>query len=127
MTPQEAWSGYTPSVSHFRIFGCIAYAQVPNAIRKKLDDKGEKYIFIGYSKESKAYKLYNPLTKKVFISRDVVFVKEDTWKWTEEKDDKTITLGQEEEIQNQQTHDLNSPTSSPQDQLLCKKKAHPID
>ena len=42
MTPQEAWIGYKPSVSHLRIFGCIAYAQVPKTKIKKLDDRGEK-------------------------------------------------------------------------------------
>ena len=57
MTPQEAWSDYKPSVSHIRIFGCIAYAQVPETKRKKLDDRGEKCIFTGYSEELKAYKL----------------------------------------------------------------------
>lgn len=63
MTPQESWSRYKPSVGHLRIFGCIAYAQIPESKRKKLDDHGEKCIFVGYSEESKAYKLYNPLTK----------------------------------------------------------------
>ncbi|GKV28920.1 hypothetical protein SLEP1_g37906 [Rubroshorea leprosula] len=33
--------------------------------RKKLDDKGEKSIFLGVSNNSKAYKLYNPNTKKI--------------------------------------------------------------
>ena len=54
-----------------RVFGCIAYAHVPDQLRKKLDIKGEKCIFIGYSDESKAYKLYNPSTKNVIINRDV--------------------------------------------------------
>jgi len=30
ITPQEAWSKVRPSVNHFRIFGCIAYAHVPD-------------------------------------------------------------------------------------------------
>ncbi|KAF8409311.1 hypothetical protein HHK36_005385 [Tetracentron sinense] len=84
-TPQEAWSGYKSSVSHLKIFGCIAYAQVPEAKRKKLDDRGEKCIFIGYSEESKAYKLYNPLTNKVVVSRDVIFSEEETWNWDKEE------------------------------------------
>ncbi|KAL8166427.1 hypothetical protein V2J09_007926 [Rumex salicifolius] len=33
--------------------------------------------------ESKAYKLYNPHTKKVVISRDVVFDEKHGWEWTE--------------------------------------------
>ncbi|RDY05840.1 hypothetical protein CR513_10270, partial [Mucuna pruriens] len=63
-TLEEVWSGRRPSIRHLRIFGCIAYAHVPDQLRKKLDDKGEKCIFIGYNTNSKAYKLYNPVTKK---------------------------------------------------------------
>lgn len=57
-------------------FGCIAYSQVPKAKRKKLDDHGEKCVFVGYSKESQVYKLYNSRTKKVVVSRDVIFDEE---------------------------------------------------
>ncbi|KAI3700974.1 hypothetical protein L2E82_45615 [Cichorium intybus] len=77
--------GRKPTVVHLRIFGCIAYAHVPDQKRKKLDDKGEKCIFVGYDKRSKAYKLYNPLTKKVIISRDVEFDETDYWKWSNEE------------------------------------------
>ena len=35
-----------------------------------LDDKREKYIFVGYDSSSKGYKLYNPNNGKI-ISRDV--------------------------------------------------------
>ncbi|KAK2988354.1 hypothetical protein RJ640_001539 [Escallonia rubra] len=38
--------------------------------RKKLDDKSEKFIFIGYSQESKGYKLYNPVDKKMKMFDD---------------------------------------------------------
>ncbi|KAK2987329.1 hypothetical protein RJ640_023630 [Escallonia rubra] len=76
MTPEEAWSGQRPAVDHFRIFGCIAYAHVPYEKRKKLDDKSEKCVFLGVSKVSKAYKLFNPLTKKIVTGRDVVFEEE---------------------------------------------------
>ena len=73
MTLEEAWSRLKPAVDHFRIFGCVAYAHIPNQKRKKLDDKREKCIFLGVSDQSKAYKLYNPNTKKILLSRDVVF------------------------------------------------------
>ncbi|XP_072061988.1 uncharacterized protein [Arachis hypogaea] len=78
-TPEEVWSEKWPSIHHFRVFGCIAYAHVPDQLRKKLDDKGEKCIFIGYSTDSKAYKLYNLETKKVIISRDMTFDEKDIW------------------------------------------------
>ncbi|KAK3003670.1 hypothetical protein RJ639_018271 [Escallonia herrerae] len=49
--------------------------------RKKLDDKSEKCVFLGVSDVSKAYKLFNPLTKKIVTNRDVVFEEESTWDW----------------------------------------------
>ena len=84
-TPNEAWSGSKPSVGHLRIFGCIAYAHVPDQKRKKLDDKSEKCIFTGYDKRNKAYMLYNPLMKKLIISRDVEFDESDYWRWSDEE------------------------------------------
>jgi hypothetical protein len=111
MTPQEAWSGYKPSVAHLRIFGCVAYAQVPEAKRRKLDDRGEKCIFVGYSEESKAYKLYNPLTNKVVVSRDVVFSEEESWNWSNKEADKENVVSDESEEQPQIVTPLASPTS----------------
>ncbi|KAJ8633709.1 hypothetical protein MRB53_027045 [Persea americana] len=61
VTPFEAWRGKKPRVGHLWVFGCIAYALVN--LRTKLEEKSEKFIFIGYSHQSKAYRLYNP-TKK---------------------------------------------------------------
>ena len=43
-----------------------------------MDNKGDKCIFLGVSDNSKAYKLYNPSTMKIVISRDVVFDEKDT-------------------------------------------------
>ena len=50
-----------------------------------MDSKGEKCIFIGYSEESKAYRLYIPSTKKFFVSRDVQFIEEEAWDGSIEK------------------------------------------
>ncbi|KAK3015152.1 hypothetical protein RJ639_005932 [Escallonia herrerae] len=60
-------------------YGHIAYVDVPDQQRKKLDDKSEKFIFIGYSQQSKGYKLYNPVDKKIKISRDIIFDEENSW------------------------------------------------
>ncbi|CAB75469.1 copia-type reverse transcriptase-like protein [Arabidopsis thaliana] len=86
-TPQEAWSGRKPGVSHLRVFGSIAHAHVPDEKRNKLDDKSEKYIFIGYDNNSKGYKLYNPDTKKTIISRNIVFDEEGEWDWNSNEED----------------------------------------
>ena len=45
-TPVEAWSGIKPSVSHFKIFGCICYAHVPAEKRTKLDQKVKNVSFL---------------------------------------------------------------------------------
>ena len=75
-TPQEAWSGWKPEISHLRVFGSVAHVHVPDERRVKLDDKSERYIFISYSTHSKGYKLYNPNNKRIVISRDVMFDEE---------------------------------------------------
>jgi hypothetical protein len=77
--PEEKWSGSKVNVSHFKNFGCVAFSHVPEELRKKLDDRSEKYIFIGYSEQSKEYRLYNLVTKKFLVSRDLKFMEDKSW------------------------------------------------
>jgi transposase InsO family protein len=83
MTPEEAWSGIKPVVHHFRVFDCIAHAHVPDCKRSKLDDKSVKCVLLGISKESKAYRLYDPTSQSIVISKDVVFDETNSWDWSE--------------------------------------------
>ncbi|KAK2973657.1 hypothetical protein RJ640_017029 [Escallonia rubra] len=53
-----------------------------NMQRKNLDDKSEKFIFIDYIQQSKGYKLYNPVDKKIKVSRDMTFDEKSSWVWT---------------------------------------------
>ncbi|KAJ9537516.1 hypothetical protein OSB04_030249 [Centaurea solstitialis] len=78
-TPQASWSGIKPSVDHFKVFGCIAHVHVPDKNRTKLEDKSIKCVFVGLSEESKAYKMFNPVTRRVIISRDVKFEEDQSW------------------------------------------------
>ena len=79
VTPQEAWTGRTPSVSHLKIFESIVYAHVPDQKRSKLEDKSKKLIFIGYDSSSKTYRLFDSNTLKVYVSRDVKFDEDGMW------------------------------------------------
>lgn len=97
MTPEEVWTGHKPSVDHFRIFGCLAYAHVPNAKRSKLDDKWVKYVLLGVSEESKAYRLFNPLTHKVIISRDVMFDEDNYSNWSSIRNESVLDLDANDE------------------------------
>lgn len=78
MTPEEAWNGVKPNVGYFRVFGCIGH-QVPNSKRKKLGDKSFQCVLLGKSEESKAYRLYDPVSKKIVVSRYVVFEENQCW------------------------------------------------
>ena len=72
-TPYEALFGRKPSVKHLKIFGCACYPHIPGDERSKLDPKVRRCIFLGYSSESKAYRVYDKERKKIIISRDIVF------------------------------------------------------
>ncbi|XP_049349070.1 uncharacterized protein LOC125813644 [Solanum verrucosum] len=60
--------------------------------RTKVDDKANKCVFMGVSRESKAYKLYNPINKMVIINRDVVFNEDNILLWEEKPNNQQIPL-----------------------------------
>jgi len=41
--------------------------------RQKLDDKSFRCVLLSLNEESKAYRLYDLVSKKVVISRDIMF------------------------------------------------------
>lgn len=72
-TPWECFTGNKPDVSGMRVFGTRAFVMVPKELRRKLDPVSEPGIFVGYSANSKAYRVLLDGTSKVVESRDVVF------------------------------------------------------
>jgi hypothetical protein len=46
---------------------------------KKLEDRSKAMMFMGYEPGSAAYMCYDPVSKKVHISRDVIFDEEVSW------------------------------------------------
>nr|GEX54536.1 hypothetical protein [Tanacetum cinerariifolium] len=98
MTPQEAWSGIKPTVNHFRVWGSIAHVYIPKQKRTKLDAKSFICILTGVSEESKAYRLIDPHTLKVIVSKDVVFEEHRSWNWNqaENKEDGQEIVVQDE-------------------------------
>ena len=71
--PYEAWFYRKPNVSHFKIFGSTCFVYIHGQQRQKLDGKYLRCVFIGYSKESKAYRCHDPLTNRLHVSRYVIF------------------------------------------------------
>ena len=73
-TPYEKWYGKRPDLSHIRVFGCMRYAYISDTNRKgKLSKRAEKLRFIGYSLQTKGYRLLDERTSKVLVRRDVIF------------------------------------------------------
>jgi hypothetical protein len=74
VTPFEKFFTVKPNVEHLRVFGCAAYVHVPDQLRRKLDPKSKKGVFVGYPEGSKGYKIFIPETRKMIRSRDVKFL-----------------------------------------------------
>ncbi|GJW92234.1 ribonuclease H-like domain, reverse transcriptase, RNA-dependent DNA polymerase [Tanacetum coccineum] len=81
ITPYEAIKQRKPNLENLRIFGCIAYAKVPSQHLTKLDDRSIKMVYLGNEQGSKAYRLFDPTTQRVCVSRDVKFKENETWDW----------------------------------------------
>ncbi|EOY09394.1 Uncharacterized protein TCM_024822 [Theobroma cacao] len=121
-TPYEAWRGMRPWVSYLRVFGCIAYALVKSQTQHKLDEKSEKCIFLGYSSQSKAYRLYNSKNGKIIISRDVIFNEDASWDWSSDGNVakkqppihiEALEIGDPVPARSDATANSNSPSLSP--------------
>ena len=115
---QEAWTCINHSVSHLKVFGCVTYAHVLDELKNKLDKKGHKCIFVGYSEEKKSYELYDHVTRKVIISHDVQFVENESWDGTVEKNVKILSIFkhddmEEEVIQTPHVSQDVTPPSTP--------------
>nr|GEW52231.1 zinc finger, CCHC-type [Tanacetum cinerariifolium] len=79
-----------PNLENLRVFGCIAYAKVPSQHLTKLDDRSIKMVHLGNEQGSKAYRLFDPTTQRVCVSRDVKFKENATWDWKDYMSEHTI-------------------------------------
>ena len=67
IAPKKVFTGKTPEVIHFRIFGSLAYCRIPEEKMKKLDQTVEKGYLVGYSENAKSYRIYLPWSEKVVV------------------------------------------------------------
>ena len=63
-------------VSHLRTFGEVGIVLDKKKIKSKLSDRGFRAIFVGYADNhaGDVYKMYNPNTSKITMTRDVRFL-----------------------------------------------------
>nr|GFB51069.1 hypothetical protein [Tanacetum cinerariifolium] len=72
-TPYHIINDQKPSVKFFHIFGSVCYIVRDGENLDKMKEKGDECIFMGYSTQSKAYRVFNKRTKVIMESIHVNF------------------------------------------------------
>jgi hypothetical protein len=59
ITPYKILYDFKPSIDHLKVYDSPCYVLKPEATGRKLDQKTDIEILIGYNTKSKAYKIYD--------------------------------------------------------------------
>ena len=62
-----------PQYTHLHTFGCVCFIHLPTHERSKLPTQSAKCAFLGYASQQKGFICYEPTSKRIRISRKVVF------------------------------------------------------
>ncbi|XP_076955003.1 uncharacterized protein LOC143629677 [Bidens hawaiensis] len=82
ITPYELWKKRSPNLQYLIVRGCRAVVRLTDPKIKNLGEKGIDFIFIGYAKNSKAYRFYviepndSVSINTIIESRDAIFDEE---------------------------------------------------
>ena len=74
-TQSELWFGKKPKLSFLKVWDCDAYMKRFHP--DKLKPKSEKYVFIGYPKETVGYTFYHKSEGKTFVAKFGVFLEKE--------------------------------------------------
>nr|GFB90690.1 Gag-Pol polyprotein [Tanacetum cinerariifolium] len=72
-TPNHIINDQKLSVKFFHIFGFVCYIVRDRENLDKMKEKGDEYIFVGYSNKSRAYRIFNNRTRVIMESIHVNF------------------------------------------------------
>nr|GFB35815.1 hypothetical protein [Tanacetum cinerariifolium] len=72
-TPYHIINDRQPSVKFFHIFGSVCYIVRDGENLDKMKEKGDECIFVGYSTQSRAYRVFNKRTRVIMESIHVNF------------------------------------------------------
>ncbi|GJS93500.1 putative ribonuclease H-like domain-containing protein [Tanacetum coccineum] len=122
-TPYALLTGKTPSISHFKSFGCHVTILNTSDHLGKFDGKADEGYLVGYSASNRAYMVYNMATKRVEETMNLRFLEEKAniqgigHEWSFDLDYLTDSLGYTREKANQSagTQDVSSNPAGFQD------------
>jgi transposase InsO family protein/uncharacterized membrane protein YgcG len=72
-TPHQALFGTPPRYDHLRVFRCACYPNIAATAPHKLAPRSTLCVFLGYSPDHKGYRCFDLSSRRVLISRHVVF------------------------------------------------------
>ncbi|CAJ2675738.1 unnamed protein product [Trifolium pratense] len=74
LSPFEKLYGSCPDYSSLKVFGSTCFVLRPHVERDKLSPRSTICVFLGYGAGQKGYRCYDPSSKKLYVSRHVVFL-----------------------------------------------------
>ncbi|GJZ70485.1 ribonuclease H-like domain-containing protein [Tanacetum coccineum] len=119
-TPYELLRGRTPTLSFMRPFGC--HVTILNTLDYlgKFDGKSDEGFFVGYSMNSKAFRVYNIRTRKVEENLHIRFLEDkpiiagDGPKWLFDIDVLTKSMNYVPVVIGTNSNDINASNEEPQ-------------
>ncbi|KAL4582843.1 hypothetical protein LXL04_007404 [Taraxacum kok-saghyz] len=72
-SPYELLHKTLPGYDLLRVWGCACFVQLQSHERSKLEPRSRLCCFIGYGIEHKGYRCWDPISKRLRISRHVTF------------------------------------------------------
>ena len=90
------------SYDHLRVFGCLCYPNLTSTAKHKFSPRSTACVFLGFSTSHKGYRCLDLITRKVILSRHVIF-DENIFHFSTNKPSSFET----------ESHDISPPLSSP--------------
>ena len=122
-TPYKCWTGRRPSVSHCRPFGTMALALNKDPKKGKFQSRSKECYLLGYSVETKAYRLWSIDDQKTIRSRDVKFL--DKFHTSSENFEElvsdTASTDQVEKVVNEPEHNDDDNIDHPTNHINLRK------
>ena len=72
-TPYDMLFGSSLSYDLLTVFGCVCFVLLQDHERNKLQSRSRLCCFLGYGNGQKGYRCYDPIRKRLRVSRHVVF------------------------------------------------------